>query len=71
MFKTEEYNKFDEQGLPTHNNKDKELSEAIRNKLKKEQVKQQQVFEKWSSEQNAPEESKEWTSHLISNKIYK
>jgi len=47
VFKADEYSKFDEQGLPTHNNKDKELSEAIRNKLKKEQVKQQQVYEKW------------------------
>jgi len=39
VFKADEYSKFDETGLPTHNNKDKELSEAIRNKLKKEQVK--------------------------------
>jgi cysteinyl-tRNA synthetase len=42
-----EYSKFDENGLPTHNNKDKELSEAIRNKLKKEQEKQKGVYEKW------------------------
>ena len=39
VFKSDEYSKFDEQGLPTHNNKDKELSEAIRNKLKKEWTK--------------------------------
>ncbi len=50
MFKSDEYSKFDETGLPTHNNKDKELSEAIRNKLKKDQAKQQQVYEKWLSE---------------------
>lgn len=49
VFKSDEYSKFDEQGLPTHNNKDKELSEAIRNKLKKEWTKQQQVYEKWLS----------------------
>ena len=42
-----EYSKFDENGIPTHNNKDKELSEAIRNKLKKEQEKQKGVYEKW------------------------
>lgn len=36
VFKADEYSKFDDQGLPTHNNKDKELSEAIRNKLKKD-----------------------------------
>jgi cysteinyl-tRNA synthetase len=58
LFKADEYSKFDEEGLPTHNNKDKELSEAIRNKLKKEQVKQQQVYEKWLSSKDAPEESK-------------
>ena len=58
VFKADEYTKFDDQGLPTHNNKDKELSEVIRNKLKKEQVKQQQVYYKWRSENNAPEESK-------------
>jgi len=58
LFKADEYSKFDEEGLPTHSNKDKELSEAIRNKLKKEQVKQQQVYEKWLSSKDAPEESK-------------
>jgi len=47
VFKTEEYSQFDETGLPTHNKQGKELSEAIRNKLKKEQVKQQEVYEKW------------------------
>jgi len=41
VFKANEYSKFDEFGLPTHNDKEKELSEAIRNKLKKEQAKQQ------------------------------
>ena len=61
VFKSDEYSKFDDQGLPTHNNKDKELSEAIRNKLKKEQVKQQQVYEKWLASKDAPteEEKKE------------
>jgi len=35
----EKYSKFDEQGLPTHDDKGKELSESIRNKLKKDQNK--------------------------------
>ena len=52
LFKADEFSKFDESGLPTHNNKDKELSEAIRNKLKKEQVKQQLVYEKWLAAKN-------------------
>ncbi len=56
-FKADEFSKFDENGLPTHNNKDKELSEAIRNKLKKDQAKQQSVYEKWLAEKG--EESKE------------
>ena len=47
VFKAEEYSKFDEDGIPTHNNKDKELSEAIRNKLKKEWNKQKTVYDKW------------------------
>ena len=56
-FRADEFSKFDENGLPTHNNKDKELSEAIRNKLKKDQAKQQSIYEKWLSEKG--EESKE------------
>ena len=35
----EKYSKYDDEGLPTHDEKDKELSESIRNKLKKEQKK--------------------------------
>jgi hypothetical protein len=37
---SDKYSKFDEEtGLPTHDNKDKKLSEAIVNKLKKVQNK--------------------------------
>jgi hypothetical protein len=32
----EKYSKFDAEGLPTHDDKGKELSDSIRNKLKKE-----------------------------------
>lgn len=56
--KSEEYSKYDEAGLPTHTNKDKELSEAIRNKLRKEQEKQKGVYEKWVAEQAKGEEVK-------------
>jgi hypothetical protein len=33
--------------LPTHNKAGKELSQEIRNKLKKEQAKQDGVYKKW------------------------
>ena len=40
VFESDKYSKFDpETGLPTHDNKDKALSEAIINKLKKVQNK--------------------------------
>ena len=40
MFESDKYSKFDEEtGLPTHDTKDKPLSEAILNKLKKVQNK--------------------------------
>jgi len=46
-FKAEEYSQFDVEGLPTHNKQGKELSEAIRNKLKKEWNKQDGIYKKW------------------------
>lgn len=60
VMKADEYSKFDAEGLPTHTNKDKEVSEAIRNKLRKEQEKQKSVYEKWVQESANPvnEESK-------------
>ena len=51
VFFAAEYSKFDETGLPTHNAKGGELSESIRNKLKKEQNKQDGVYQKWLKEQ--------------------
>lgn len=73
VFNTAHYVKWDEQGIPTHTNKDadkfdaegkpdpknkeKELPEAIRNKLQKEWNKQKTVYEKWLATQT--EESKE------------
>ena len=50
VFKAAEYSKYDETGLPTHDTKDKLLSESIRNKLKKEQNKQNEVFAKYQAE---------------------
>lgn len=50
--KADEYSQFDEQGLPTHNKAGKELSEAVRNKLRKEQEKQKQVYDKWVQEES-------------------
>jgi len=44
-FESDKYSKFDEEtGLPTHDLKDKALSEAILNKLKKVQNKQEGVY---------------------------
>lgn len=51
VFRADEFSAFDEQGLPTHNKAGKELSEAIRNKLKKEWTKQEQVFQQWQQSQ--------------------
>jgi len=56
---SDKYSKFDpETGLPTHDTKDKALSEAIVNKLKKVQNKQQGVYEKWLKEQEGEEQKK-------------
>lgn len=42
---TELYSKFDESGLPTHNAVGEELSKSLVKKLKKEQEKQQRLYE--------------------------
>ena len=54
-FETETYSKFDEEtGLPTHMKKDdKPISDAIKNKLKKQQNSQQTKYEKWLKEEEA------------------
>ena len=53
-FEPEKYQKFDEAtGLPTHDAKGKELSQAILNKLKKMQTSQETKYQKWLAEQNA------------------
>lgn len=52
LFRSDEFSQYDETGLPTHSNKDKELSEAIRNKLRKDQAKQQSIYEKWLQDQS-------------------
>lgn len=46
--------------MPTINAKGKEVSEQILNKLKKDQAKQQSIYEKWLATQTpaAPEEEK-------------
>ena len=44
---TDKFSAFDEQGLPTHDAKGKELSMEIKNKLKKEYAKQDSVHKKW------------------------
>lgn len=63
VFESDKYSKFDENGLPTHDIKDKEIPEAKRNGFKKLQAKQQGVYEKWVASQAAvnvvKEESKE------------
>jgi len=50
-FRSAEFSLYDERGVPTHTNKDKELSDAIRNKLNKEWTKQQGIYEKWKQSQ--------------------
>ena len=42
---TELYSKFDETGLPTHNAAGEELSKSLIKKLKKEQEKQQKLYQ--------------------------
>ena len=42
---TDLYSKFDETGLPTHNATGEELSKSLIKKLKKEQEKQQRLYE--------------------------
>lgn len=58
-FRSAEFSLYDERGVPTHTNKDKELSDAIRNKLNKEWTKQQGIYEKWKQSQEQTEEKKE------------
>lgn len=57
----EKYSKFDDAtGLPTHDAKEKELSQAIVNGLKKVQASQEKKYQKWLAEQNkAPGEAKQ------------
>lgn len=50
VFRAAEFSQFDDTGLPTHDAKGKELSESIRNKLKKEQNKQNEVYTKYMAE---------------------
>ena len=51
VFFADKYSKFDEQGLPTHNSKDKELHENERKKLQKEWNKQDGIYKKWVEEE--------------------
>ncbi len=44
---TDKYSLFDEKGMPTHDAKGKELSQELKNKLKKEYTKQDSVHKKW------------------------
>lgn len=44
---TDKYSQFDEKGMPTHNEKGKELSKEQINKLKKDYAKQDSIHKKW------------------------
>lgn len=65
-FFSDKYSKFDDQGLPTHTKivnkegkeEDKEISKEIKNKLMKEQKKQEEVYNKWLQSQQLKEEGK-------------
>lgn len=50
MFFAKDYSEYDAEGLPLKDAKGKELSESIRNKLKKEWNKQDGVHKKWLQE---------------------
>lgn len=50
VFRAAEFSQFDDAGLPTHDAKGKELNDSIRNKLKKEQNKQAEVYQKYLAE---------------------
>lgn len=59
VFRAAEFSQYDpETGVPTHDSKGKEISESIKNKLKKEWNKQKEVYEKYMLE-SKKEESKE------------
>lgn len=60
VFRAAEFSQFEaETGLPTHDAKGKELSDSIKNKLKKEWNKQKEVFDKYLQEKQGSEEKKE------------
>lgn len=59
VFRAAEFSQYDpETGVPTHDSKGKEISESIKNKLKKEWNKQKEVYDKYMLE-SKKEESKE------------
>lgn len=49
---TDKYSQFDEEGVPTHNVKGKELSKEQKNKIKKEFKKHNENHLKWYEKQN-------------------
>ena len=53
VFFADKYKEFDEEGLPTVDINGKKVSDSIRNKLKKEQKKQEEVHAKWVQEQSS------------------
>ncbi len=57
---TDKYSAFDEEGMPTHDVKGKELPKEILNKLKKEYAKQDKIYKQWaeSEAKKAAEEKK-------------
>jgi cysteinyl-tRNA synthetase len=60
VMRAAEFSKYEaDTGIPTHDAKDKEISESIRNKLKKEWNKQKEVYEKYLAEKDKNEESKQ------------
>jgi cysteinyl-tRNA synthetase len=60
VFRSAEFTQYEpETGLPTHDAKGKELSDSIKNKLKKEWNKQKEVYEKYLAEKASGEEKKE------------
>ncbi len=54
---TDKYSKFDDEGLPTHDAKNLEISKEIRNKLKKEFNKHEDNYKKWLEKQDKTTES--------------
>lgn len=54
----DKFSKFDEEGVPTHDAKEVEISKELKNKLKKEFKKHEEKHQKWLEQKKSKEEKK-------------